>query len=92
MAKIFQTLMETEDWSEYLNRYRISSEKCGFDNQENMSRLRSTLKDKAKTVVKAIMLTSDNPELVIEILQKKFRRPDQIIKKLLEKTRAIQNH
>ena len=34
------------------------------------------------------MLTSDNPEMVIQTLQKKFGRPDCIIKNVMEKVRS----
>ena len=55
-----------ENWPEFLNRYCVSTLKCGFDVEERMSRLRRALKGKAKEAVKALMLTSCNPKLVIE--------------------------
>ena len=79
-----------EEWPEYLNRVRFSTTKCGFDQEENMSRLRNTLKGKARDVVKDLMLLCKDPEEVLQSLQRKFGRPDLIIKKLLEKARGLQ--
>ena len=79
---------DPEDWPEFVNRYRMSTTKCNFDEEENMSRLRMSLKGKAKEAVKALMLTSNNSALVMETLERKFGRRDNIIKKLLEQART----
>ena len=78
---------EPEEWPEYLNRFRLSTEKCGFDDQENMSRLRKTLVGKAKTSVLDLLLVTEDPRKVIVALQRKFERLDHVIRLLLSKIR-----
>ena len=54
-----------------------------------MNRVRNALKVKAREAAKDLMIVSDNPELVMDTLQKKFGRPDYIIKNLLNKAHAL---
>ena len=76
-----------ECWPEYLNRYQMSTVKCGYDKDENMSRLRSTLVGKAKETVRDLMMLTSEPQEIIDTLKRKFGRPDTIIRRLLVKLR-----
>ena len=78
---------DPEEWPEYANRFRSSTEKCGFDDQENMSRLRCTLVGRAKDAVRDLLLVSEDPQEIIAALKQKFERPDHVIRLLLGKVR-----
>ena len=52
-----------------------------------MSQLRLAFKGKAEDAVKAPILMSNNPRLVIDTLEQEFGRSEHIIRTLLEKAR-----
>lgn len=77
------------DWPLFLSNFVESTITCNFSNSENMCRLQKCLKGSAKEAVQCLLIHPDNVVKVMDTLQFRFGRPEQIICELIEKARDI---
>ncbi|XP_026315753.1 uncharacterized protein LOC113227096 [Hyposmocoma kahamanoa] len=75
------------DWS--LFKKSFDDTKAAFSDRENMARLRKALCGAARETVKSLLLTTDDPELVIRTLELNFARPEQIVLYEIAAVRAL---
>ncbi|XP_055913262.1 uncharacterized protein LOC129946907 [Eupeodes corollae] len=78
-----------EDWPLFCSEF-VRTTDCGkFTIQENVTRLRAALKDEALEAVKSLLILPDSSDRIMQILERRFGRPDYIIKSLLGKAKTI---
>ncbi|XP_052758522.1 uncharacterized protein LOC128202383 [Galleria mellonella] len=75
------------EWLLFKKSYDDS--KSYFTPHENMSRLRNALRGNAREAVSVLLLTSSCPEDVLQALELRFARPEQIILSEISAVRAL---
>ncbi|XP_055918431.1 uncharacterized protein LOC129950523 [Eupeodes corollae] len=78
-----------EEWPLFKNEYFRTTKIGKFTSGENVTRLRTALKDKALETVSSLLILPNSAEKVMSILERKYGRPDVIIKSLIAKTTYI---
>ena len=73
---------EVREWPLFFSTYRKSTEACGYSANENINRLQKCLKGPALEAVRALLMT-DREDEVIETLERRFGRPEYVIKDLM---------
>ncbi|CAL8103429.1 unnamed protein product [Orchesella dallaii] len=76
---------EPEEWQYFHSVLKKSTEVCGFSEEENIGRLQKCLKGKAKEAVQSMLVSSCSLNEIVEVLQKRFGRPQVIIRAMVEK-------
>ncbi|XP_063826507.1 uncharacterized protein LOC135075990 [Ostrinia nubilalis] len=61
----------------------------GFTDLENLTRLRRSLKSRAREAVESLLIYNSNPRDVMKILEARFGRPDAIAVAEMEKIRSL---
>lgn len=79
-----------KDWSRFLSSFERSTMLCGYSNDENLERLRHSLKGSAIEAVES-RLTSGRVAHIISDLKSLFGRPEFIINELLKNLRQEQS-
>ena len=75
------------EWLIFKRSYDDSKE--SYSPSENLSRLRYALRGEAREAVGSLLVTSDDPEEVIQSLELRFARPQTIIRDQLAALRAM---
>lgn len=78
-----------EDWLLFYTQYKQTTDVCGFTSAENVARLLKCLKGDALESVRALLVSPDGADDVIRQLERRFGRPEYIIKRLIAKTNAM---
>jgi Protein of unknown function (DUF1759) len=76
-----------KDWLAFASRFKRTTEQCGYNDEEIMSRLRRCLKSRAYDAVRMILKNSCNVTAAMEILEVNFGHPDMIIGDLIEESK-----
>lgn len=77
------------EWPLFYKQFQNICSLCEYSNEEIMLKLQSCLKGDAKGAVAGMMLTPENVNLVIQTLQMRFGRPEQIIDAMLFNVRSL---
>lgn len=72
-----------EEWIGFKKQYEDTAR--SFSALQNMARLRKYVQGAAKEMVKSLLLTSSNPDEVINVLERRYGRPDVIVLHEIEK-------
>lgn len=80
---------DCDNWPAFINSYYSTTEKCGFDNSENLVRLLGCLKGEAKEAVKALLILPGTVPQAISVLEMLYGQPERIINSLLKKLRSF---
>ncbi|XP_036328016.1 uncharacterized protein LOC118740546 [Rhagoletis pomonella] len=78
-----------EDWPIFHTAFVESTAAYGYSNFANNQRLRKCLKGEAREVVKSLLIHPSNISCIIEQLQFRFGRPEQLIRSQLAQVREI---
>lgn len=78
---------DPQDWLLFESQYRRTTKTCHYSGEENIFRLRKCLRDPALTAVKSLLVSPDNAEAVMQILKRRFGRPEDIIKALVKQVK-----
>lgn len=74
-----------EDWPLFISNYKNSTEIAGYTDGENLMRLQSCLKGRAKELVKSKLLIPSMVNEIIQTLEMCFGRPEHILDSMIEK-------
>ncbi|XP_075145994.1 uncharacterized protein LOC142220640 [Haematobia irritans] len=74
-----------EDWPLFISNYRNSTEIAGYSDGENLMRLQSCLRGRAKELVKSKLLIPSMVNEIIQTLEMCFGRPEHILDSMIEK-------
>ncbi|XP_036347625.1 uncharacterized protein LOC118757004 [Rhagoletis pomonella] len=80
---------KAEDWPIFHAAFVESTAAYGYTNFENNQRLRKCLKGEAREVVKSLLIHPSNVSCIIDQLQFRFGRPEQLIRSQLAQVREI---
>lgn len=80
---------DPEDWSLFHSQYMRTTMTCHYTGEENIFRLRKCLKGDAMDAVRPLLVSPNNSQAVMRILEKRFGRPDDIIKALVKKVNEV---
>ncbi|XP_075158026.1 uncharacterized protein LOC142231296 [Haematobia irritans] len=80
---------DPDDWPLFISTFQNSTEIGGFTNAENLIRLQSCLKGKAKEIVKSKLLLPQLVPEIIETLRMCFGRPEHILERAINKARSM---
>lgn len=75
------------EWPNFIFNYRNTTTICGYSPEENLCRLQKSLKGHARKIVECLLILPSNVDNVINLLEQRFGRPEQIIMLLLNKVR-----
>lgn len=75
------------EWPVFISAYTRSTEKCSFNDDENLDRLLKSLKGEARCLVKARLTSPTVVPSVIQTLYRNFGRPDVVLDELIENVR-----
>ncbi|XP_075167653.1 uncharacterized protein LOC142239764 [Haematobia irritans] len=78
-----------EDWPLFISNYRNSTEIAGYSDGENLMRLQSCLRGRAKELVKSKLLIPSMVNEIIQTLEMCFGRPEHILDSMIEKATKI---
>lgn len=78
-----------EIWQLFISFFEQTTSACGFSDQENMVRLMTSLKGKARAHVSGLLTVPQNVPYLVERLRTLFGRPEQIIESQLAKVRRL---
>lgn len=70
-------------WPIFYSQFKLSNETCSFSPKENVLRLNKSLTNDARKSVEMLLITAQNPDEILDILQKKYGRPEMIMEELL---------
>ncbi|CAG7817628.1 unnamed protein product, partial [Allacma fusca] len=79
---------EAEEWPMFLHQFIRTTKLCGLSDEENAIRLQKCLKGKAREAVLPILSIPGNLSKVMEILEMRFGRAEQIIRTMIQKVRS----
>ncbi|XP_073836062.1 uncharacterized protein isoform X2 [Musca autumnalis] len=80
---------DPEEWPLFISSFENSTAVAGYSHAENLIRLQSCLKGKAKELVRSkLMLPAMVPE-IIQTLRMYFGRPEHILERVIEKARKF---
>ena len=79
----------SEDWPLFYSTYNSSTQMCGFTSEENMLRLRKSLKGKALEAVRCRLLHPTNVAGVMSTLKMLYGRPEAIVHASIKKIRSL---
>src|SRR5277367_5964549 len=80
---------DPEQWLTFYTQYKLSEESGRFTKADLILRLQEALQGKAREAVETLMVTPDNLELILEILERNFGRPDLIIRSMVARVRSM---
>lgn len=80
---------DPEDWPLFYTAFTQSTQAYGYTNLENNQRLNKCLKGDAREVIKCLLIHPDNVNAVIEQLQFRFGRPEQLIHSQLRQVKEL---
>jgi len=78
-----------EDWPIFLATYTRSTETCGFNDEENLVKLQRCLRGEAEKAVKALLVSPDNLEEIMDTLKPRFGKVQHIVRTLIAQTMAL---
>ncbi|XP_044755156.1 uncharacterized protein LOC123314105 [Coccinella septempunctata] len=78
-----------EEWPVFITQFRKIASLCEYSSEEMMIKLQKCLKGEAKLAVSGMMISPDNVDSVLKILEMRFGRPDLIIDGLISKVKAV---
>lgn len=82
---------QPEEWPAFIASYRRTTDMCGFSDAENMERLRRCLKGEAAKAVQCLMVSPNNIQKVIQMLEDRFGKTKHIITAMITKARQANN-
>ncbi|CAH1160045.1 unnamed protein product [Phaedon cochleariae] len=80
---------DPEEWPLFISQFRRSTKSCQFSGEENLIRPQKCLRGRARDIVKPLLISSSNSDIIMELLEMNFGRPDIIISMLIEKARKV---
>lgn len=80
---------EISKWLTFQDHYNETTTSCQFTDRENIMRLRKCLKGKARDCVESLLVSSQNAKSIMAVLERRFGRPDDIVKTEIKKVKAI---
>ncbi|XP_031337274.1 uncharacterized protein LOC116166463 [Photinus pyralis] len=75
------------EWPNFIFQYENSTAICGYTKEENQCRLQKCLKGNARTIVESLLILPRNADKIIDMLRKRFGRPELIVFMLLDRIR-----
>ncbi|XP_035714129.1 uncharacterized protein LOC118438289 [Folsomia candida] len=78
-----------EEWGTFYVAFVNSTNFCQFSPAENLIRLQRCLKGEALKIVQSLLVSPANVPAVMQRLQRRFGRPDQIIQNLIRKVQEL---
>lgn len=80
---------EISKWLSFFDHYNDTTTSCKFTDRENTMRLRKCLKGKATDCVESLLVSSTDLKRIIELLERRFGRLDDIVKAEIKKVKEI---
>ncbi|XP_054283202.1 uncharacterized protein LOC129000263 [Macrosteles quadrilineatus] len=77
-----------DQWPAWIAEYNRSTELNDYTDLENLQRLQKSLSGKAKEMISALLIYPENVKEIINLLEKRFGRPEIIIKNLIASVRS----
>lgn len=78
-----------EDWPLFISNFKTSTQIAGYSDGENLMRLQSCLRGRAKELVKCKLLVPSMVNEIIQTLEMCFGRPEHILDNMIEKVVKI---
>ncbi|XP_039445328.1 uncharacterized protein LOC120425023 [Culex pipiens pallens] len=80
---------DPKEWTSFINMLTMTTKACGFTKEENLVRLKQSLRGSALEFVEGSLLLPATVPAAIETLKKIYGRPAVIINSLLETLRSM---
>uniref|UniRef100_A0A1B0C9K2 Uncharacterized protein n=1 Tax=Lutzomyia longipalpis TaxID=7200 RepID=A0A1B0C9K2_LUTLO len=77
------------EWPGFINWWRSTSAACAFTPTEDITRLDKCLKGDAREAVQFLLYDSKNVPRILDVLEKRFGRPEFLVMSMLEKVREL---
>ena len=77
------------DWVRFKQAYDLSTELCGYNNRENITRLFETLVGDAREATKSLFAAGSNASDIIQTLEMRFGNSKYILSKILNDIREL---
>ncbi|XP_054279172.1 uncharacterized protein LOC128997557 [Macrosteles quadrilineatus] len=74
---------DLDQWPAWIAEYRRSTEINDYTDLENLQRLQKCITGKAKEMISALLIYPENVPEIVNLLERRFGRPDIIIKNLI---------
>ncbi|XP_054278980.1 structural maintenance of chromosomes protein 2-like [Macrosteles quadrilineatus] len=74
---------DLDQWPAWIAEYRRSTEINDYTDLENLQRLQKCITGKAKEIISALLIYPENVPEIVNLLERRFGRPDIIIKNLI---------
>lgn len=78
-----------EDWPMFLSEFNRSTDEESYSDSENLRRLDKSVKGLARETVRALFVSPENVDEIIETLAQTYGRPEWIMMSLLDKARKV---
>lgn len=76
-------------WLQFKQAFEISSELGKYSDQENVSRLYSSLNGEAREAVDALMVSANSASSIMEALELRFGNPENIVQKVIQEIKKL---
>lgn len=80
---------DSSKWLTFIDHYDDTTKSCHFTDRENIIRLRKCLKGKARDMVEPLLASATSAKQIIEVLRRRYGRPEDIIKAEVQKVKAL---
>ncbi|XP_055681808.1 uncharacterized protein LOC129789184 [Lutzomyia longipalpis] len=77
------------EWPGFINWWRSTTAACAFTPTEDITRLDKCLKGDAREAVQFLLYDSKNVPRILDVLEKRFGRPEFLVMSMLEKVREL---
>ncbi|XP_049300576.1 uncharacterized protein LOC125774390 [Anopheles funestus] len=76
-------------WASFISNFNRTTEMCGYNNDENLTRLNKCLEGKARETVECLLMHPENVPMIIDTLRLVFGQPVRIIHELTNKISSL---
>ncbi|XP_044757637.1 uncharacterized protein LOC123315827 [Coccinella septempunctata] len=80
---------DIKEWINFYMQFRNTTDLLGFNDSENICRLRRCLVGEARRSVEGLLVSCTGTEEIMRILQNRFGRPELIVKVLIQEVKSL---
>jgi hypothetical protein len=78
-----------DEWPIFFSPYQMTTKACKLTDVENIQRLQKSLRGAAREAVKSMLVSPDNLDHVMKILQERLRKPKYILDTIFQQVESL---